>query len=470
MTGDQDGASTHERTFTWQSVLDGPVREVFAWHERPGSAERLLPPWVPLRVERSPQSGHVGSRTVLRTTIPGPAAMRWVTERTNYTPVRAFCDEQLSGPFTSWRHRHVFEEVDSGRTLLTDEVTCELPLRQAGSVAWPLVNARLGRIFGYRHRQLADDLAMHRRARERGAAMMRVAVTGASGLIGSALVALLRSGGHSVTRLVRREPSGSDEIFWDPSAGRIDAEALRGIDAVIHLAGAPLFGRWTRSRKRRIRESRVQGTRALAATLADMEDGPRVLVCASGVNVYGYDRGDERLTEQSEPGGGFLADVVSDWEAAADPAREAGLRVVHVRTGLVLSPRGGLLQLQLPLFALGAGGRLGPGTQWMSWIGIDDIVGLYHHALTTPSLHGAVNATAPHPVTNVEFTRVLGRVLRRPTPLPVPKFGPSLLLGEEGAAETAFASQRVLPARVEESGYVFRQRGLEDALRHVLGR
>ncbi len=458
------------RSLTRQSVLDAPAEEAFAWHERPGAIERLLPPWEPVRVEQAAAGLEVGGRTVFRTTAPGPVVLRWVTENTFCDPPREFRDSQVSGPFATWDHRHVFEEADGGRTQLTDEVHYDLPLRQVGSsAAWPLVESRLNRMFSYRHRQLADDLATHRAARERGAGALHVAVTGSTGLIGSTLVALLRSGGHRVTRLVRRQPSERDEIFWDPSSGRIDAEGLRGVDAVVHLAGAPLITRWTEEHKRRIRDSRVKGTRLLAETLASMDSGPGVLVCGSGINFYGHDRGDERLTEDAEPGTGFLADVVRDWEGAAEPARQAGLRVVHVRTGLVQSPAGGILRLQLPPFLAGLGGRLGPGTQWMSWIGIDDIVGIFHHALTT-DLHGALNGTAPQPVTNSEFTRVLGRVLGRPTPLPVPKLGPSLLLGGEAATETAFASLPVWPARPEETGYVFRQPSLEGALRHVLGR
>ena len=472
MTRVRDAApAARERTLTRQSVLPASREETFAWHERPGAIERLTPPWEPVRVEQEADSLRVGSQTILRTSVPGPVVLRWVAEHTRYDPPREFRDTQVSGPFASWEHRYLFEEADSGRTRLTDEVAYELPLRQVGDrVAWPLVQSRLRRMFDYRHRQLADDLAMHQRAQEQGVGALHVAITGSSGMIGSQLVALLRSGGHRVTRLVRRQPSGADEAFWDPGAGRVDADALRGLDAVVNLAGAPIATRWTAKQKRRIRDSRIRGTRLLAETLAGMDDGPRTLVCASGINFYGYDRGDEPLTEQAQTGGGFLTEVVREWEAVADPERDAGLRVVHVRTGIVQSPRGGVLQLQLPLFHLGGGGRLGAGTQWMSWISIDDILGIYHHVLTTPNLHGAVNATAPHPVSNVEFTRTLGRVLRRPTWIPVPKQGPALLLGEDAATETAFASQRVLPARAEETGYVFRQPVLHGALRHILGR
>lgn len=300
---------------------------------------------------------------------------------------------------------------------------------------------------------------------------MRVAMTGSTGLIGSALVESLVSGGHEVVRLKRGSSAGpgSREIAWDPQAGTIDREGLRGADAVVHLAGEPIGGgRWTAERKRRIRDSRVDGARLIAQALAGMDAGPRTLICGSAIGFYGSDRGDEVLTEESSSGSGFLAGVVRDWEAAADPARAAGLRVVYVRTGIVQSPRGGTLGLQLPLFRRGLGGKLGSGRQWMSWVTIDDIVGIFAHALLQPGLDGVLNGTAPEPVRNAEYTQVLGRVLGRPAVLSVPKAGPAVLLGREGAQETALASQRVLPARTEATGYAFRHRDLETGLRHVL--
>lgn len=299
---------------------------------------------------------------------------------------------------------------------------------------------------------------------------MHVAVTGSSGLIGSSLVPFLTTEGHAVTRLVRREPTASDEVQWDAEGGRLDPGALEGVDAVVHLAGEPIGERrWTEQQKRRIRDSRVVSTRALAEAIAEVDNGPGVLVCASGVHYYG-DRGDEELDEASEPGDGFLAGVVRDWEAAAGPAREAGARVVHVRTGILQDPAGGALGRVLPLFKLGAGGRLGSGQQWWSWISRDDLVGLYHHALTEASVQGSINATAPNPVSNAEYTRILGTVLGRPTILPVPRFGPKLLLGSELAEELLFSSIKVRPRVAEQTGYAFRHRELEPALRELLGK
>jgi uncharacterized protein len=302
---------------------------------------------------------------------------------------------------------------------------------------------------------------------------MLVAVTGASGLVGTALARRLEAEGHQLLRLTRSRPTGPGQVQWDPAAGRLDPDALAKADAVVHLAGANIGDklRWTRRTKREILQSRVEGTGLVARTLADLAGGaggPRVLVCASGAHYYG-DRGDEVLTEASGPGRGFLAGVVREWEAAADPARAAGLRVVHVRTSPVQDASGAGLRKQALLFRLGLGGRFGSGRQWLGWIALDDIAGAYLHALTRDDLAGPVNAAAPNPVTNAEFTATLARVLHRPAVLHVPAFAPRLALGEF-ADEMLFASIRAVPARLLETGYRFRFPELEPALRHTLGR
>jgi hypothetical protein len=302
---------------------------------------------------------------------------------------------------------------------------------------------------------------------------MLVAVTGASGLIGTGLARRLEAEGHQVLRLTRSRSTGPGQVRWDPAAGRLDPEALAKADAVVHLAGAGIGDklRWTARVKREILRSRVEGTGLVARTMAELAQaggGPQVLVCASGAHYYG-DRGDEVLTEASGPGEGFLAGVVRQWEAAADPARAAGLRVVHLRTTPVQDASGAGLQKQALLFRLGLGGRFGSGRQWLSWIALDDIAGAYLHALSRDDLDGPVNAAAPNPVTNAEFTATLARVLRRPAVLHVPAFAPKLVLGEF-ADEMLFASIRVRPARLLETGYRFRFPELEAALRHTLGR
>jgi uncharacterized protein (TIGR01777 family) len=299
-------------------------------------------------------------------------------------------------------------------------------------------------------------------------AQFHVAMTGASGLIGSALSRRLTAEGHRLTRLVRRR-AGTGEISWDPDAAYLRAESLDGVDAVVHLAGENVGVRWTAARKARIRNSRVQGTSLLSETLARMRRRPAVLISASAIGIYG-DRGDEIVTENTLPVDAsldFLARLGREWEAAADPARAAGIRVVHPRFGLVLSPAGGALKKMLLPFRLGLGGRLGSGAQWMSWISIHDTVGAILHALMTESFSGAVNLVAPEPVRNRDFTRILGQVLSRPTPFPVPAVALRLALGEMASA-TLLASSRVLPKRLLASGYRFEHPDLETGLRAVL--
>jgi uncharacterized protein len=291
---------------------------------------------------------------------------------------------------------------------------------------------------------------------------MRVVVSGASGFIGSALVPALRADGHDIVRLVRRDPAGADERRWDPAAGELDPGHLAGADAIVNLTGESLGHRWTERRKREILESRVSATSLLARTAAAMEPRPAVLLSASAVGAYG-NRGDEILTEESERGTGFLADVVRAWEGAADPAREAGIRVVHFRQGIVLSA---VLQRMLLPFKLGLGGRIGSGKQWWSWVSIDDLTAGYLGALQA-DLSGVVNLTSPNPVTNEQLTKALGKALNRPTVLPVPGFAARTLFGQMGQ-EMLLEGQRVLPARLLDSGFAFSAGTVDVALERAL--
>lgn len=298
---------------------------------------------------------------------------------------------------------------------------------------------------------------------------MTVLVTGASGLVGRALVTQLEARGERAVRLVRRAPQGADEALWDPALGAVEGESARAADAVVHLAGESVAsGRWTPARKARIRDSRVGPTRALATWLAQLGRPPLAFICASGVGYYG-DRGEAVLDESSPPGAGFLAGVCHEWEAATQPAEQAGIRVVSLRIGLVLSAAGGALPRMLRPFRLGAGGVVGSGQQWMSWIALDDLVEAILRAVADERLRGPVNAVAPNPVTNGEFTRTLARVLGRPALLPLPRPAVWLLFGEMGEA-LLLASARVRPRRLEEAAHRFRHPALENALRHVLDR
>lgn len=297
---------------------------------------------------------------------------------------------------------------------------------------------------------------------------MNILVTGSTGLVGSALVPFLTTGGHRVLRLVRGTPRNDDEIAWNPEKGEIDLAKLEGLDAVVHLAGENIAtGRWTAAKKARIHDSRVNGTRLLSEALSKLSRKPRVLVCASAIGFYG-DRGDDVMIENSEPGSSFLCNVCRDWEAATEPARQAGIRVVNLRIGVVLTPRGGALEKMLLPFKLCAGGVVGGGKQFWSWIALDDLVGAIHHAITHDELSGPVNAVSPEPVTNHDFTKTLGRVLGRPTVVPMPAFAVRLLLGEMGE-ELLLASTRVVPSRLQATGYQFRCPTLDGALHHLLG-
>jgi uncharacterized protein (TIGR01777 family) len=443
----------------YESVVDHPIADVFAWHTRPGAMTRLVPPWQPMKVVAETQSLADG-----RAILGLPGGLRWVAQHdpSGFDPPHRFVDVLSSaGPMSWpvriigwWRHAHEFSEAPGG-TRVYDRVDTSVPA------------AALRSTFVYRHRQLADDLAAHRAAADAGAPPMVVAVTGASGLVGSALSAFLSTGGHRVIRLVRRGARNELERQWNPE--RPAPDLLSGVDAVVHLAGASIAGRFTDGHKTAIRDSRIEPTRRLAEAAADADDGPRTFVSASAIGYYGFDRGDALLSEESARGDGFLADVVSDWEAATAPAAAAGLRVVAVRTGIVQSARGGTLKLIRPLFVVGLGGRLGSGKQWLSWIGLDDLLDVYHRALYDSRLTGAVNAVAPDPVRNADYTRALAGVLHRPAVVPVPSLGPRLLLGEQGARELAEANQRVVPAKLQTLGHRFRRSTIVGALTHELG-
>jgi len=463
---------------TYSSVVDAPISEVFGWHTRPGAITRLSPPWQPVRVGQEATSLRDGRAVLL---LPG--GVRWVAQHQpdGYNPPHQFVDE-LARPVASvpglpsvrcWRHTHMFSAEG--------EAEGENETRVSDDVQTPVPAAALRQMFAYRHRQLAADLAAHRWARVHRSEPLTVAVTGAGGLVGTALTALLTTGGHRVIKLVRRPARDAGERHWQPDEPGPDL--LAGVDAVVHLAGAGIAGRFTPAHKRAIRDSRIGPTRRLAELAAatagraaggagqeNPAAGPQAFISASAIGYYGADRGDEILGEDSAPGDDFLARLVMDWEAAAGPAAAGGLRVVQVRTGIVQTPKGAALRLLFPLFETGLGGRLGSGRQWLSWIGIDDLADVYLRALVDPTVSGPVNAVAPDPVRNLDYTRTLGSVLRRPTVIPVPGFGPRLLLGEEGARELAGASQRVRPDALLAAGHTFRYPRLEPALRHVLGR
>ncbi len=436
------------------ALVDAPVEEVVAWFSRPGAIDRLLPPWQPLRVVSEATSLASGTAVLAL-----PLGLRWQAthDPQRYEPGRQFVD-RLTNPvlrhLVPWTHTHRFEGVGANQTRVSDRIDTRVPDRF------------LAQNLAYRERQISGDLGSHHRLRGPSGGLT-VAVTGSTGLIGSALCAFLSTGGHRVVRLVRTRsavwPRYHEDRVWDPACPAPDL--LDGVDALVHLAGSPVAGRFSAAHKMAVRNSRVEPTRALAELV-----GTRPMVVASAVGFYGPDRGDEILTESAARGRGFLADVVADWERAADPARSTGARVTHVRTGIVQSAGGGMLAVLRRIFALGAGGRLGDGRQWVPWISLDDVLDVYLRGLVDDSLEGPVNAVSPNPVTNREYTATLARVLRRPALIPVPAMGPRLLLGGDGAREFVMAGQRAHPAVLVEVGHQFRHPDLEPALRHLLGR
>lgn len=444
----------------YASVVAHPLDEVFAWHTRPGAMRRLVPPWQPMRVVKETESLADG------TAILGlPAGLRWIARHdpAGYDPPYQFRDVLSSKGLMTlpprvigwWRHTHRYSDAGHGTTRVHDIVDTTVPAFALRST------------FAYRHRQLSEDLAAHSDAAAAGARELTVAITGSSGLVGTALGAFLTTGGHRVIRLVRGEPADDNERRWVPDEPA--ADLLDGVDAVIHLAGESIAGRFTEAHRRAIRESRIGPTRRLAEVAAATGGRLTTFVSASAVGFYGYDCGNTELDEDSPRGDGFLAEVVADWESATAPAAEAGLRVVAVRTGIVQAAAGGTLKLLRPLFAAGLGGRLGSGRQWLSWIGIDDLLDIYYRAIYDNRLTGPVNAVGPEPVRNSEYTKALAATLHRPALLPVPAFGPRLLLGKQGAVELAEANQRVRPAKLEALGHRFRSTTVTDALAHQLG-
>ncbi len=452
-------------TFVKRSRINAPAETVFRWHAQPGALERLTPPWTTVEVVERSGGIEDGSRVVMRLPV-GPSRVRWVAEHRDYVDGVQFRDVQIEGPFAVWEHTHRVDADGARACYLEDRVEYELPFGVAGALFGGRVHGMLERMFAYRHRLTAQDIATHS-AYSNGP--LNVLISGSTGLVGSALVPFLTTGGHRVTRLVRTPRPGEVSVQWDPASGVLDVGALGEVDTVVHLAGENIAsGRWTEATKARIMESRRQGTRLLAESLARLEPRPRVLVSASAIGFYG-DRGAELLQEDSAAGTGFLAEVCREWEAATAPAAQSGIRVVNLRIGVVLTAAGGALAKLLPPFRLGAGGRVGDGEQYMSWIALDDLLGVILHAIRTEGLRGPVNAAAPTPVTNQEFTKTLGRVLGRPTILPIPATAARLAFGEM-ADEMLLSSTRVEPVRLEATRYAFRFLDLEGALRHTLGR
>lgn len=459
-----EGSSMPE--FEYTSHVPVSPAEVFKWHSRPGAFERLSPPWMNVRVVER-KGGLADGATVTLDLRKGPFHFTWRLRHLDVRESSQFVDEQISGPFRSYRHEHLFESSGDGGCLVRDRVCYTLP---TGTVAEAIVGGSiskmLGRLFQYRHRQLQHDLMRHRRIAH--LRPQRIIVTGASGLVGSAFCDYLSSGGHRVDRLVRHMVrSGSSDIYWQPGKAEIDATAMEGADVVVHLAGESLMGRWTEEKKKAIHDSRVHGTKLLSETLARLSRKPKVLISASAIGFYG-DRGAERLTEESSPGDTFLAKVCAAWETSADVAAQAGIRVVLPRLGMVLSGQGGAMPAMVRPFKVGLGGSIGSGDQYVSWIDLNDLLAVIEVAAFDEILAGPLNAVSPHSLMQKTLGTSIGRVLHRPAAMNVP--GPilRLFLGEM-ADNLLLSSQRVIPEKLSDAGFEWCWPEVTDSLALQLG-
>lgn len=454
-------------TFEFTSPMSAGSAALAAWHERPGAFERLAPTWETLSIVRRTGSIHDGDELVFAL-HKGPLRLPWHARHSDFVAGRQFRDTAVRSPFATWTHLHQFVAVDDDHSELRDTIDWTMPFGRLGTtLAGPFVRPMLQRMFTQRHERTRNDLMLQRRY---VMPPQTFGITGATGLIGKQLTAFLRTAGHTVLPFSRR-PIASEKrtIVWDPAAGVLNPADLDGVDHVIHLAGAGIADeRWTEARKREIMDSRVQGTALLARSMAAMSTPPKTFLSASAVGFYGH-RETGTVDESGALGTGFLAEVCARWEEAAEPARAAGIRTVHPRLGVVLAAQGGALAKMLLPFQLGAGGPIGSGRQAFPWIALDDVLGAFLHLVATPSIHGPVNIVAPDCPSQAQFAKVLGRVLSRPSFMPLPAAAVKLAFGEMGERallEGAFVTPRVLI----DTGYTWVHASLEDSLRFELGR
>ena len=455
-------------TFDKSSPFPVDAATLFAWHARPGALRRLLPPWQAVRIVEDAASIRDGSRVVMDMRLAPFIWKRWVAEHFDFVDGERFRDRALRGPFKSWTHTHRTIAKPGGTSVLNDHVDYEVPLGAIGrAVGGARIDGDLERMFAFRHARTLNDLIRHSDFADRRP--LTVAVSGASGAVAQRLMPLLTTGGHSVRRLVRTASSDADAIRWDANTGNVDLDRLGGCDAIVHLAGKNIATRWTDARKAEFRRSRVDATRGLCETLARMpaDRRPSVLVCASAAGIYG-DRGEERLDESSPPGDLWISKLCVDWEAATQPARDAGIRVVNLRIAAVLAADSGALSMMLAPARLGLAGRMGSGRQWMPWIAMDDLTYMIHAALLNGAWAGPINALTTS-TRQRELIDTIGQVLHRPTIAPMPAAVATTLLGEM-AREVLLTSQNAQPKRARELGFTPTFPTLESVLRFELGK
>jgi hypothetical protein len=447
-----------------KSVLPVPVEKAFKWHERPGAIERLTPSWERIRLITKTGGIQTGNQTLFKVKA-GPFWLNWHAHHMRYVKNKMFQDIQRKGPFLFWEHSHNFEPDGNQACHLEDHIRFRLPLSPFSDViVLPSVKNRLNQMFEYRHTITQNDMELLSKRPEK----LNIVMTGSNGVLGAALLPFLTTQGHSVIRMVRKTPRRADEAYWSPEYQKIDSRPLKKANVVIHLAGENIGkGRWTKTKKNRIIKSRTQGTSLLALTLSKMKSPPETLICASAIGYYG-NQDDRILTEDETWGNDFISDVCHQWEEAAEAAVARGIRVVFLRIGVVLTPRGGALERLLPAFRSGFGMTFGEGNQFLSWISVDDFIGAVNHVLFCKQLHGPVNLTAPQPVRNLDFSKSLARSLNRPSSIHLPNWMIKRLFGQMGN-EVLLSGNCVIPQKLMATGYQFYHPTLESALTHLLG-
>ena len=459
------------KNFTKISKIPATNKVVFDYHAREGALERLVPPWSILRVTTHEGSVRDGATSTFKVNL-GFIRFKWIAVHFGYSQDRQFQDKMVRGPFQTWIHTHSFIPSGIGYCMMEDKIVYSPPLGKLGSMLLNnTIQRNLNQLFLYRHRILRNDINLWKIAE--GIKGKKILMTGSHGLIGSSLIPLLTAAGeHKITRLTRlssrHNTTKTHSIVWDLSNGKVDIKDLEGFDVVIHLAGENIFGRWTKSKKERIMDSRIKSTRLLCDTLTKLANPPSTLICASATGFYG-NRENESLSEESKPGIGFLSDVCQKWEESTESARNAGIRVVNMRFGVVLTPKGGMLQKLLVPSRFRVGLRLGDENQYISWVSIEDVIGSIFYSIINSSIRGPVNVVAPNPVTNLEFSKTLAQIVNSKIILPVPHKIAKAMLGE--LADTMMASSAlVIPKKLSSAGYQFINADLEDTLRLLLGR
>jgi hypothetical protein len=453
-------------TYIKRTLINAPVETLFAWHAREGAISRLTPPWAPMKmIFRSKKGIQKGVKVGFRLRM-FKIPMTWEAEHIEYQENKLFKDCQVKGPFSKWEHTHRFTPAGGGKSIMEDNVEFELPLGFLSRPFYGFAGKEFDRMFGYRHRVLKYDLEHHAEAGQK----KRILISGAGGTMGSVLVPFLRTCGHEVITLVRKKKKPlKDEFFWDPHNGILDLEGAGPIDAVINLNGVDISrGRWTARQKKRIIDSRVLPTRLLVEKMIRLHPKPAVFISSSAIGFYG-EREDRILNETAASGDRFISKVCRAWEEASQDAQKAGIRTIQLRTGVVLTPAGGALKrMELP-FRIGFGVRLSHGRQYMSWISMDDAVSGILYILTHDRIKGPVNLTAPNPVTNKVFSKILARVFSKKVFLTLPGFMARALWGQMGE-ETLLTSARVMPEKLLDNGFAFQHERLLQAFKHVLGR